>query len=141
MLALLVVGWLIYSSIASKAPETKLVNGLLRLCPNTPNCVSSEKAGSLRKIEPFTYTGSSSEAWNRLAVAVKKSSGVVIIFDDTYLRATYTSRIFRFVDDMEFRLDAGKEVIQVRSGSRVGKSDFGVNRKNVEKVRKIFNKY
>ncbi len=57
---------------------------------------------------------------------------------DTYLWATYTSRIFRFVDDMEFRLLPEKKTIHVRSGSRVGHSDLGVNRKNVERLRKQF---
>ncbi len=140
VLVLLVIGRLIYLSMASKTPETKLVNGLLRPCPGTPNCVSSEKSKNSGKIAPFTYTGSGKEAWSRLNIAVEKSGGVVKASDETYLRAIYTSRIFRFVDDMEFRLDPEKQIIHVRSGSRVGKSDLGVNRKNVENVREKYNK-
>jgi len=130
---------MIYLSLTSKAPETKLVNGLLRPCPDTPNCVSSEDVESTKKIAPIAYTGSAEQVWNDLRTAIGKSGGVVEYYDETYLRAIYTSRLFRFVDDMEFRLVPESGIIHVRSASRVGKSDLGVNRKNIEKVRLVLN--
>jgi len=136
---LLVLGRMIYLSITSKAPETKLVNGLLRPCPDTPNCVSSEDVENSKKIAPLAYTGTAEQVWNQLRAAIEKSGGVVRYSEDTYLRATYTSRLFRFVDDMEFRAVPESGIIHVRSASRVGKSDLGVNRKNVEKLRLLFN--
>ncbi|GMR05522.1 MAG: hypothetical protein BMS9Abin25_0097 [Gammaproteobacteria bacterium] len=139
VLVLLVIGRMIYLSLTSKAPETKLVNGLLRPCPDTPNCVSSEDVESTKKIAPIVYTGSAEQAWNDLRAAIGKSGGVVKYYDETYLRAVYTSRLFRFVDDMEFRLVPESGIIHVRSASRVGKSDLGVNRKNIEKVRLVLN--
>jgi len=139
VLALLVIGRMIYLSLTSKAPETKLVNGLLRPCPDTPNCVSSEDVENAKKIDPLVYTGPAKQVWNQLRPAIEKSGGVVKYFDETYLRATYTSRLFRFVDDMEFRPVPESGIIHVRSASRVGKSDLGVNRKNVEKLRLLIN--
>ena len=55
-----------------------------------------------------------------------------------YLAATFTSSIFRFVDDLEIRIDTGQEMIHLRSASRVGHSDGGVNRKRVELLKNSF---
>lgn len=52
-----------------------------------------------------------------------------------YLRAESTSRIFRFVDDLEVHHTAGTEELVVRSASRVGDSDMGVNQERVEQLR------
>jgi uncharacterized protein (DUF1499 family) len=57
---------------------------------------------------------------------------------DDYLHAEARSLIFRFVDDVEFYLPAPEKVIHVRSASRVGYSDMGVNRKRVEEIRRRF---
>jgi len=58
---------------------------------------------------------------------------------DGYLWATFTSRVFRFVDDVEFRMVSTDGMIHMRSGSRKGYSDLGVNRRRVEKLRTLFN--
>ena len=129
---------MVFLSLNSRAPDTSLVNGKLRPCPGTPNCVSSEEQGEPKHLAPFSYTSSTEKAWENLQRAIKKSGGVVQKYDNAYLWATYTTRIFRYVDDMEFRLEPEQKIIHVRSGSRVGKSDLGVNRKNVEKLRKNF---
>lgn len=129
---------MVFLSLTSRVPDTSLVNGKLRPCPGTPNCVSSEEQGESKRLAPFSYTSSSEKAWENLQQAIKKSGGVVQKSENSYLWATYTTRIFRYVDDMEFRQLPQQKIIHVRSGSRVGKSDLGVNRKNVEKLRKDF---
>jgi uncharacterized protein (DUF1499 family) len=134
----LVIGRLLFLSMTSKAPDANLLNGILRPCPQTPNCISSEDDESLYKIDPLSFNSSSEQAWKDLKTAIGESGGKTRHFDETYLWATYTSKVFRFVDDMEFRLVAEKKIIQIRSGSRVGHSDLGVNRKNVERLRKQF---
>jgi uncharacterized protein (DUF1499 family) len=58
--------------------------------------------------------------------------------DDRGLRVEFTSRVFRFVDDVDLRIDAAARVIHVRSASRVGRYDFGVNRRRVEALRSRF---
>jgi len=54
---------------------------------------------------------------------------------DCYIHATFTSLIFRFVDDVEFVIDDSAKQIQFRSASRVGRNDFGVNRRRIEQLR------
>lgn len=129
---------MVFLSLTSKTPDTRLVDGKLRLCPGTPNCVSSEEQGDSKGIAPLSFKSSSDLAWEDLKAAIEKSGGVVKKADNRYLWATYTTLLFRYVDDMEFRMEAEQNIIHVRSGSRVGKSDLGVNRKNVEKLRKNF---
>jgi uncharacterized protein (DUF1499 family) len=63
----------------------------------------------------------------------------VITVSDSYLHAEFTSLIFRFVDDVEFVIDNDAKVIHVRSASRLGTSDLGVNRKRVEEIRRLWN--
>ena len=55
-----------------------------------------------------------------------------------YLHVEFTSAIFRFVDDVEFLFDAGSGTIHMRSASRAGYSDFGVNRRRMEAIRSQF---
>lgn len=73
----------------------------------------------------------------RIKQAVAQTGGVVVQTTDSYLAATYTSSFFKFVDDVEFRLDQGSNIVHVRSGSRVGYSDFNANRQRVEKLRAL----
>jgi len=55
--------------------------------------------------------------------------------NDNYLAATFTPSIFRFVDDLEIRFDADRKMIHMRSASRVGYSDRGINKKRIERVK------
>ena len=134
----LVTGRMLFLSITSKVPDVNLQNGVLRPCPQTPNCISSEDDESMYKIEPLSFDSSSEQAWKDLKAAIVKTGGKVRQSSETYLWATYTTTVFRFVDDMEFRMLPENKTIHVRSGSRVGHSDLGVNRKNVERLRKQF---
>ena len=138
--ALLVVwaGGFAYLSYSAKTPDVRLQAGRLRPCPQTPNCVSSESTDPQSRIEPLRFKGSAQKAWADLASSIRALDGTIVDERDGFLWATFTSRIFRFVDDMEFRLVADAGVIQLRSGSRVGKSDMGVNRERVERLRKLF---
>ncbi len=111
-------------------------NGRLAPCPDTPNCVSSQAADDGHRVAPLPYTGSREEAIARLAAAVRSFPRAGIVTGtDGYLRAEFTSVLFRFVDDVEFLADDDAKVIHIRSASRIGRSDLGVNRKRVEAVR------
>ena len=110
-------------------------------CPASPNCVSSEAGDREHFTEPLHFTGEASLAWNRLKSALATEPRLTIVEDTgSYLHAEARSLIFRFVDDIEFVLDHGDGVIHVRSASRVGYSDFGVNRRRVERIREVFSK-
>ena len=108
-------------------------------CPATPNCVSSVAADEKHFIVPISYTGSAEKAWRVLISTVLSLPRSQLIEQSAdYLHFEMTSAVFRFTDDVELILDAGKNEIQIRSASRVGYSDFGVNRRRVEMIRKLF---
>lgn len=139
VLVIIVIVLLIGLSVASrKQPELGLVEGQLRPCPATPNCVCSEYPGKDSYIEPLAYAGPVDAAWTSIRRVVAQTGGEVIVAKDNYLHAVYQTPLLRFVDDVEFRLDAEQAVIHVRSASRVGRSDLGANRKRGEKIRERF---
>ncbi len=112
--------------------------GKLKKCPDTPNCVSSQEEGS-HFIEPVKYSGTLKDARSALLDILKNMKRTeVVISEDNYIHAESTSLLFRFVDDVEFYLDDSAKLIHVRSASRVGRSDLGVNRKRVEGIRNKF---
>ena len=127
-------------SFFSRKPEhLGVVNGRLADCPTSPNCVCSQASDPDHQIEPFRFEGSSAEALTRLQSIVAAMSGArLVTADERYLHAEFTSRLFRFVDDVEFSIDPGTQTIQVRSASRVGRSDLGVNRQRLEEIRRRF---
>jgi len=106
-----------------------LINGALAPCPDKPNCENSEGWQSQdENVAPLPQ-----EAWEKIADAVTGLGGEIVTTRDDYIAATFTSSIFGFVDDVEFRKAA--DMVHVRSGSRVGHSDMGANRKRVEALR------
>jgi len=120
----------------STPTEAKEAATTLPPCPNSPNCVSSQAADSDHYIAPFKIKGKPEDAFAALKKALSEQSRTVITeASDTTLHAEATSLIFRFVDDVNAILDAESGMIQVRSASRVGYSDFGVNRRRVEALR------
>jgi uncharacterized protein (DUF1499 family) len=109
--------------------------GRLKDCPATPNCVCSHASTAARHIEPLRFTGVTTAAWEKLRQLLESMPQAKIrTRDERYLHAEFTSRIFRFVDDVEFLLEEG--IIHVRSASRVGRWDLGTNRARVEEIRR-----
>ncbi|MGB7931833.1 MAG: DUF1499 domain-containing protein [Gammaproteobacteria bacterium] len=108
-------------------------------CPASPNCVSSQATDAEHFTEPLSFSGEAMLAWQRLKSALGTESRLSIVENTgSYLHAEACSLVFRFVDDIEFVIDPEAGVIQVRSASRVGYSDFGVNRRRVERIREVF---
>ncbi len=107
-------------------------------CPNQPNCVSSQASQPKYLVAPLVYSGIAADALRRLADIVRTMpGGKVTSIDQSRLCATFTSRLFGFVDDVDFAV-RDDELIDVRSKSRSGCYDFGVNRSRVEKIRELF---
>ena len=112
-----------------------------RLAPpkRSPNCVSSQAdpADAEHYIAPIAFKGDTRAAMAAVRKAVEGMPGSTIIREDgAYLYAEYRTKLLRFVDDVEFLDDDKAGVIHVRSASRVGRRDFGVNRARVEALRK-----
>lgn len=109
--------------------------------PNSPNCVSSQADASDGEhfIAPLGIDGDPARAWRAATEAAKALPGASVVTEtDDYVWIECTSRIFRFVDDLELALNAAEQRIEVRSASRLGWSDLGVNRKRVETLRAGF---
>ena len=108
-------------------------------CPEKPNCVSSLATDTRHFIEPLQFTGEPVDAWARLKAILQRQTRTRIVAEqDGYLHAEFRSAVFRFVDDVEFAMQEELMVIHVRSASRTGYSDFGVNRRRVERLRERF---
>ena len=110
--------------------------GRLARCPEKPNCVSSQAADAARLIVPISYSGTATEMLARLKSILTTMPRVTVITEsEGYLHAECKSALLGFVDDLEFYIDRAANVVHVRSASRVGYSDLGVNRKRVEAIR------
>lgn len=131
----------VMTMFAGKRPTNLGVQaGKLAPCPNSPNCVNSQSQDTAHNIEPLTYNSNAAAAMAQLKSAIASQPRTKIITETpNYLYAEFTSKLMGFVDDVEFYLDESQKVIHVRSASRLGQSDLGVNRKRVETIRAKFN--
>lgn len=128
------------SLFAGSAPATLGVNdGRLSPCPDSPNCVSSQAGDDAHRVTGFRYTGDGAAALQKLATIIAAQEGARIVAQQpNYLRAEYQSRLMGFIDDLELTVNPATHLIEVRSASRLGYSDLGVNRTRVEKLRAAF---
>ena len=90
-------------------------------------------------MEPFGYTGDRQEAKQKIAGIISTfKRAKIVVNEQDYLHAEIASALFGFVDDVEFYFDDEHKLIHFRSAARLGKYDFGVNRKRIDKIRKQF---
>jgi uncharacterized protein (DUF1499 family) len=128
----------IFLAVSSTPAARGLAVGDMR-CPDSPNCVSSLARDARHFVDPFTFQDKPAAAMQRLRQALLTEKRVTIVEDQpAYLHAEVRSLLFRFVDDIEFTLQPDQGLIQVRSAARTGHSDFGVNRRRIERIRRIF---
>lgn len=132
---------LLLTGCAGFAPQLGVKNGQLTACPISPNCVNSQAKDALHAVHPITVADTPPVVKQRILHALGEMERVkVIVAHDDYIAAEASSQIFRFVDDVEFYFPATTSTgavtaVQVRSASRLGLSDLGVNRKRVETIR------
>lgn len=116
--------------------------GKFKPCSWKPNCVNSTadpKGDAGHHIEPLTFSGDPGAAWKRLVSVVRAAPRAVIVREDAgYMQLEFSSKLMGFTDDVEFALDGAERKIHVRSASRLGVRDFGVNRARVETIRARF---
>lgn len=116
--------------------EVGVHGGALRPCPPTPNCVSSDAGDPDHHVAAFELAVPAADAWPAVARAVEDMPRTVVVaHTDDFIHAECSSRIFRFVDDLELQLRSAEGVVAVRSASRLGRGDMGVNRQRVERLR------
>lgn len=124
-------------SCAGRRPEGLGVHeGRLAPCPGSPNCVSSDAAAAPHRVEPLWLAADAGEAWRAVRAVVGALPRVSIAREhEGYLHAECRSALWGFVDDLELHLRPEADHIAVRSASRLGYSDLGVNRRRVEAIR------
>lgn len=131
-------------ALSGSAPTDLGVNsGKLKAPSDTRNSVSSQAdlhpghpQQAYARIEPIRYRGDGPAALAALAAALSVTPGVVIVQQKPgYVYAQCSTRWLKFTDDLELWLDESASVIHVRSASRLGREDFGLNRQRVEALR------
>ena len=141
---LTIAAWLLYSASLGvyswQRPDLGIVDGRLRPCGSKPNCVCSQHADSPHAIAALPIKDESpAAAFDRARQAVEALPRTALVeAGPGYARYECLSFLFRFADDVELLLDEPTGAIQIRSASRVGYSDMGVNRKRVEQIRRNY---
>lgn len=127
-----------FLSFHGRSSKLGLIDGRLNNCPASPNCVCSDNIDSAHATEPFRLISTSADVWLQIERAVRKLPRTSVASRSAdYLHAECASAFFGFVDDLELHLRRSDGIIAVRSASRLGYSDFGVNRRRVERLRTI----
>lgn len=122
------------------AGSPNLAAGTLAPCPDSPNCVSTRapREDERHHVAPIPLDAAAAphspeDALSRVAAIIEQQPRMEIVEQGpSYLRATATSTIFQFVDDIDFLVDSDEGMLHVRSASRVGEGDMGVNRARYE---------
>ncbi|MBB1323312.1 MULTISPECIES: DUF1499 domain-containing protein [Shewanella] len=146
-ISIITLSMMLLMGCSGTVPTLGINNSQLTPCPNSPNCVNSQQtsADEEHAIAPLYFSGTQQQAQVRLLHILKTAERAnIVVVEDDYIRVEFTSQIMRFVDDVEFYFPstaADKITIHVRSASRIGSSDFGVNRERIEKIRGEFNAF
>jgi uncharacterized protein (DUF1499 family) len=120
-----------------------VADGKLKRLPPTPNCVSSQAdlwtdspQREYARIAPIALAGDGPATIAKLAGIIETMPGATLVERRSdYLYVQFTTAMMKYVDDLELWFDPQAQAIQVRSASRVGRKDFGVNRARVEAIR------
>lgn len=108
----------------------------LTLCPSSPNCVSTEALDEKQRVAPFFLART--DSWSEIKSTVLSLPRTKLTRElENFLHVECRSALLGFVDDLEVELQVAQSVLAVRSGARTGSYDFGVNRRRVEKLRKM----
>ncbi len=147
LVVLAVVGFGRAGFLAGSAPKALGVqDGRLVAPSTTPNSVSSQAdlypdhpQRDYARVAPLRYAGNGAAAMAKLAAVLRQTDGATIVTErPDYIQVRFETALLRFNDDAEFWLDSAPGLIQVRSASRIGQSDLGVNRQRIESIRNRF---
>lgn len=122
----------IATGLITSAGATPTLSG----CDNLLNCTSSTANTNKNLIEPIAYQGASTEVIAKIATLISKQKGTKVKTQNAnYLHATYKTLLVGYTDDLELLVDQNSGVLNIRSASRIGRSDLGANRKRIEALR------
>ena len=138
MLASVLVVFLFSGCSGTRPSNLGVKDNRLSPCPSSPNCVSSQSDDEKHKIDPIRFTSTPAEAMDKLKKVVQGMERTKVIREtQDYLHVEFRT-LLGFVDDVEFYLDGSQKAIHLRSASRVGYWDLGVNRRRMESIRAEF---
>ena len=148
LIAAIVVYFFILGIHSRSKDAPGLIGGQLAKCPDTPNCFCTEYMDHKgHYLEPIHFPQTMRAGIDAMVVIreiITEMGGKIQHQKENYLAATFSSAIFGFVDDFEVRIDTGidqaNKIIHLRSASRVGRSDLGVNKKRIDLFKKLFEK-
>ena len=140
-IVVLFVGFFVYVSISNKSPEGLGVNdGELLPCPSSPNCVSTQSSpeDTEHYAAPIVYTGDRMKTQLLIESSILNKGNAHLVSSTLgYVHFEIKSSLVGYIDDVEFYLPAADSVVHVRSASRVGYSDFGINRKRIRQIQNL----
>ena len=115
-------------------------NGALSPCNNRWNCVITQEVdGQKPNAQPIQYVGSRAKALALLKEVLLGFDRVQLVAEtDEYIHVTFTTKWLGFVDDVECYAPKNEKIVHIRSASRVGKYDFGVNNRRIQAIKKRF---
>lgn len=118
-----------------------LIDGKLAACPPSPNCISSEYPDDKSHyLPPIMFNSVQAETiLSKAKRLITQQGGEITVTKSNYLAATFASRLFGFVDDLEIRLDPQQKQLHLRSSARVGYSDMGINTKRAQHLSQRLN--
>lgn len=137
----LVGGALLFAlSLTAKRPKNLgIIAGQLTKCPESPNCVSTTAERESQRMAPLRLEGEASVAMDQLLSIINELPRAQVVSQtEDYLYVEFVSLVFRYVDDVEFLIDAENGKIDFRSASRVGYSDLGANRRRMKFISERF---
>ena len=144
IILLLIIALIIFLFIKGNSSRSgtppSLIDGKLTQCSRKPNCVCSEyKKDTKHYINPIILESEiAPESLFILKNIIVGMGGRIYTEEKNYLSSQFSSSIFGFVDDLEIRIDTQKNIIHLRSSSRVGTSDVGVNKKRINTLKKLY---
>lgn len=141
--ALALAGFLFFRQLGSKSAamiETLgVTNGQLAAMPDTPNAVSSQTDIASKYVAPLPMTGSVQETKEKILQCLQEMGhNSVVSQQDNYIHAVFVTPFMQYHDDVEFYIDTATNLVQFRSASRVGKSDFGANKARYATFKKLY---
>lgn len=123
--------------------NTGMIGNTFHACPQSPNCVSTmaNEKDEEHYFAPLVYQGSLAQAQQQLETLIAGLPRHKLIKKEHhYWHYTFHSRVFHFVDNVEFYFPPRQKVIHMRSAAEMGYSDMGVNRERLKQLQQAFHK-
>ena len=137
VLSIIIIG-IIWARTASR-PELGIHNNKLLPLPNSPNCVATQSGNATQQMAPIPYATNRETAHQKLLLILNQMPRTTLVQNEPeYIHVVFRSAFFGFPDDVEFQFLDNK--IHFRAAARLGRSDFGVNRKRMENIKQLFEK-